>query len=176
MRGYNKLSDPVVSGVMRFSKNAAMAVQQPNGTWADISLEELLALDATTNVETLAAARTLTADDSGKTLFLGLADGFTVTLPAPAAGLNFEFIVSVAPTTAYILTTDSGADVMIVEVDELTKTVGTEDGVYDDNADTLNFVASTAVVGDRVKMLSDGTSWFVHGLVNAIGAVTTSTT
>ena len=49
------------------------------------------------------------------------------------------------------------------------------DGPYDANADTFNFVANIAVVGDRVKMVSDGTSWYYIGQTNADGGVTTST-
>ena len=126
-------------------------------------------------VETLTAARTVTAVDNGTTFFLGLAGGFTVTLPAPAAGLRFKFIVSVAPTTAYIIVTNGGADIMIGGINEL-EVDTTEDGPYDANADTFNFVASVAVVGDWVEMISDGTSWYYTGQTNADGGVTTSTT
>lgn len=127
------------------------------------------------SVETLAAAKTLTADNNGMTYFLGLAGGFTVTLPAPAAGLRFKFIVSVAPTTAYVIVTNGGADIMIGGVNEL-EVDTTNDGPYDANADTFNFVANVAVVGDYVEMISDGTSWYYNGQTNADGGVTTSTT
>lgn len=127
------------------------------------------------SVETLSAAKTLTSADDGKTFFLGLAGGFTVTLPAPAAGMKFKFIVSVAPTTAYVITTNGGADIMIGGINELEVDTA-DDGPYDDNADTLNFVASVAVKGDFVEMVSDGTSWYFSGQTNADGGVTTSTT
>ena len=127
------------------------------------------------SVETVAATNIITAAESGKTFFLALAGGFTSTLPAPAAGLNYRFVVAVAPTTAYVIATNAGADIMIGGVNEL-ETDTTEDGPYDDNADTFNFVANTAVVGDWVDFVSDGTSWFFNGQVKADGAVTTSTT
>ena len=126
-------------------------------------------------VEVVAATNIITAAESGKTFFLADAGGFTSTLPAPAAGLNFRFIVSVSPTTAYIIATNAGADIMIGGVNEL-ETDTTEDGPYDDNADTFNFVANVALVGDWVDFVSDGTSWFFNGQVKADGAVTTSTT
>lgn len=127
------------------------------------------------SVETLIAARALTADDNGKTFLLGLAGGFPVTLPAPAAGMRFKFIVSVAPTTAYVITTNGGDNIMIGGVNELEVDTA-DDGPYSANADTLNFVASVAVVGDFVEMFSDGTSWYFNGQTNADGGITLSTT
>ncbi len=130
--------------------------------------------NASGSAEVLAAAKTLDADDNGKTFFLGLAGGFTVTLPSPVLGYEVEFIVSVAPTTAYVIATASGADVMVVGINELEVDTA-DDGPYDDNADTLNFVASTAVVGDRVKFKCDGTKWYGIGQTNADGGITTAT-
>ncbi len=127
------------------------------------------------SVEVLAAAKTLTSDDNGKTFFLGLAAGFTVTLPAPSAGCRFKFVVSVAPTTAYVIATNGGADILIGGVNELEVDTG-DDGPYDDNADQIDFVASVAVVGDYVEMISDGTSWYFTGQTNADGGITTATT
>lgn len=132
-------------------------------------------IGGTGSVETLTAAKTLVAADSGTTYFLGLAGGFTVTLPAPTAGMTFKFIVSVAPTTAYVITTNGGSDIMIGGINELEVDTA-DDGPYDADADTLNFVASVAVVGDWVEMISDGTSWYFTGQTNADGGVTTSTT
>jgi hypothetical protein len=45
------------------------------------------------------AARTLTADDHGAIVCFHAAAGFTVTLPAPAPGLLFEFQVTVSATS-----------------------------------------------------------------------------
>ena len=43
-------------------------------------------------METLTAATTLTAADSGRTYLIS-GTGYTVTLPAPHAGFNVKFIV-----------------------------------------------------------------------------------
>lgn len=125
--------------------------------------------------EVLTAAKTLVAGDSGKTFYLNLAGGFTVTLPAPLLGLNFEFIVKTAPTTAYIIATSGGANIMCGGVNELEVDTG-DDGPYDTDADVLNFVASVAVQGDFVQMRCDGTNWYFYGQTNADGGVTTATT
>jgi hypothetical protein len=40
------------------------------------------------------------------------------------------------------------------------------------NEDTISWVASTALVGDWVEVVSDGTSWFVSGQSGATGGIT----
>ena len=129
----------------------------------------------TAAVEVVTTTNVITAAESGTTFFLNLAGGFTSTLPAPAAGLYFKFIISTSPTTAYIIGTNAGADIMIGGINELEIDTNS-DGPYDANADTFNFVANIAVVGDWVEFISDGTSWFFTGQTNADGGVTTSTT
>jgi len=125
-------------------------------------------------VETLITTKAVSATESGKTFFLDLAAGFTTTLPAPAIGLRYKFIVKTAPTTAYIINTPT-ANIMVVSVNEL-ETDTTEDGPSDDDADTFNFVANVALPGDFVDVYCDGTKWYLLGQSRADGAVTTSTT
>ena len=48
----------------------------------------------------------------------------------------------------------------------------TNDGPYDSSADTLTFVGGTAVLGDFVYMISDGSYFYVSGQANADGGVT----
>lgn len=134
-----------------------------------------LALRDVSQGEVVITTNVIVADESGKTFFLSLAAGFTSTLPAPALGLKFKFVVAIAPTTAYIITTNGGDDIIIGGVNEL-EVDTSDDGPYDDNADTVNFVASVAAVGDYIEMESDGTSWYFHGQTNLDGGVTTSTT
>lgn len=125
--------------------------------------------------ETVITTNVILAAESPKVFFLDLVGGFTSTLPAPAAGLFFKFVVKTAPTTAYIIATNAGADIMIGGVNE-NEVDTSDDGPYDANADTFNFVASVAAVGDYVEMVSDGTSWYYVGQTNLDGGVTTSTT
>lgn len=124
--------------------------------------------------ETVITTRVLTAVDNGKTFFLGLVGGFTITLPlisTLAAGWRCKFFVSVAPTTAYIIianTTD--LDKMSGAVYEASGGVG--DAETAATADQMNFVASTAVIGDYAEVITDGTSWFGSMHVNAAGGGT----
>lgn len=136
---------------------------------------ELQASNSNNLAEIVATTNVITAAETGTTFFLNLAGGFTSTLPAPALGLRYRFIVMTAPTTNYVIATNGGANIMVVSVNEL-ETDTTEDGPSDDDADTLNFVANVALPGDYVDVFCDGTKWYALGQTRADGAVTTSTT
>jgi len=119
---------------------------------------------------TLTAATTLTAADNGATFFLGTAGGFDITLPPLAtAPFHCEFVVLVAPTTAYTLT-GATADKIVGHV--LSASGAAEDTETTAGGDVVNFVASTAVIGDRVTLDMDGTLYLVNGKCAAAGGIT----
>ena len=120
------------------------------------------AADTSAKYEVVTTTNVIGADENGKTFFLSLVGGFTSTLPAPALGLEFWFYVKTAPTTAYIITTNAGADIMYGMM--LERAGGA--GVAGAGRDTFNFVASQAIIGDWVKFVSDGTNWYYHGMVD----------
>ena len=125
-------------------------------------------------VEDVTATNVITAAESGKTFFLNSATEFVSTLPAPAAGLNYTFIVKAAPSGAnYTVVTNGGADIMIGMV-----TCATADdlGQYDANADVITFVGGASIVGDWVRVISDGTSWYFSGASHVAEGITSGTT
>ena len=64
--------------------------------------------------EVVTATNVIAAAESGTTFFLNAATEFVSTLPAPAAGLNFRFIVSAAPSGAsYTVVTTSSSNIII---------------------------------------------------------------
>ncbi len=121
--------------------------------------------------ESVITTNVITPGETGKTFLLDLVGGFTSTLPAPADGLNYKFIVKTAATTAYIITTNGGDNILqgafLDIVGELVPITA---------QDTLNFVASTALAGDRLEVESDGTSWFCWAFSKADGGITVSVT
>jgi len=126
-----------------------------------------MAADNSANVEVVTAANVITAAESGTTYFLNHATGFASTLPAPAAGLRYKFVVTTQPTSGNdTIVTDSGDNVIegMADVDSTL--------VLAANEDTINLVASTCIVGDWVEVVSDGTSWFVSGASGATGGIT----
>lgn len=59
------------------------------------------------------STRTLTAADSGKTFVLNLAAGIAVTLPPPAVGMEFSFIIGTTFTGAATIKSASGSHIMV---------------------------------------------------------------
>lgn len=141
----------------------------------DLAVTGTTSLGATTSklaAETVIATNVITAAESGTVFFLSAATEFVSTLPAPAAGLNFSFVVAAAPSGAnYTVVTDASANIIIGKgfaADGNAGDTGTTD-------DTISFVSAQAVVGDRVDVVSDGTSWFAYGF-SAVPAGITFTT
>ena len=117
--------------------------------------------------ETIGAARTLTAKDSGKVfqLITSGTDGAAISLPAPEDGLNFTFVVGAAFATT---------DWTIVSATNVTEGNVLVAGAHvaGVNENTVSFVASAESIGDYVQYISDGTSWFVSGSGVTTGSIT----
>lgn len=130
------------------------------------------AADESANVEIVTATNVIAAAESGATFYLNAAGGFTSTLPAPAAGMRFRFIVKTAPTTAYIITTNAGANILYGMMEERAGTAGVAGAARD----TFNFVANNAIIGDWVEFYSDGTNFYYHGMVDVSAGNTVAVT
>jgi len=128
------------------------------------------AADNSANIEVVTAANVITAAESGKTFIIKHATGFKSTLPAPATGLRFSFIIDTPPTTGNHTIVTNGTTqkvlkgLVLVSADEVgdTSTGGT----------TLTFVANQAVAGDRVDMICDGTVWYFKGFATVTAGLT----
>jgi hypothetical protein len=129
-----------------------------------------LVKDAT---EVVAATNVIAATETGTTFFLNHATEFVSTLPAPAAGLNFKFIVTGAPSGAsYTIVTNSSANIIKGNV------VTSEDAAGDfetSGGDTITFVDGQAVAGDMVELHCDGTNWFAYGRSKVAAGITITT-
>ena len=122
---------------------------------------------------TLTAATTLTEVDSGKTIFLNSTTEFAVTLPKPKGGLNFTFVVKAAPSGAsYTIATDSAQSIMYGQIYTTNVTASSDADYNIIAASTITFTDSIAVVGDSVKLISDGTYWYVKGFCSTYNAIT----
>jgi hypothetical protein len=120
-------------------------------------------------VTTLTAASTLTVAQSNTIFFLSSATEFVTTLPAPAAGLMYTFIVGAAPSGAsYTIVTTSSANIIKGQAVNAAGVAG-DTGTADD---TISFVDAQAVAGDQVTVISDGTSWFAKAFCAVAAGVT----
>ena len=121
--------------------------------------------------EDLTETTSLTPGDSGKVFFLNSSTEFTVTLPSVAdagAGFNCKFIVKAAPDGAnYVVSSASSSDYVLGSVDTgADSTADTSDGT-----DTqINFIDGSAVAGDWVKLVCDGSAWYIVGGLGKVAA------
>jgi hypothetical protein len=150
-----------VDGDLLISKSGRMAIRHPGGTMSYNTPE----------FEVLNTTRTVLANESGKTFLLNLAGGFVTTLPPVAFGLKFNFIVQTAPTSAYTIVTDASANV-IVGLQMSAAAAGGDTGTTDD---TISFVASQAVAGDKVELVSDGVKWYAYAVTKVLAGLTFTT-
>ena len=124
------------------------------------------------NAEILTGTRTVSASENGKTFFLNSATEFVTTLPSPAIGLKFRFIVKAAPSGAsYTIVTASSANIFAGSIASSDLDAAGDAG-FDDDGDTITFVDSKAVAGDWVEVESDGTVWYVSGQSKVFDGVT----
>lgn len=125
--------------------------------------------------EVVAATNAIAAAESGSTFFLNSATEFVSTLPPPALGLRFTFVVAAAPSGAsYTIVTDSSANIILGHVLTSQDAGGTADSETS-GGDTISFVDGKAVVGDRVDLECDGTNWFARCSSKVFDAITITT-
>lgn len=120
---------------------------------------------STAPVVSLSAATTLTAAQSGSIVALTGIVGFAVTLPSPAAGLNYLFVVQdLFGTTDWVITS-AAADMYgtVMELSTAQLVAG---------ATTINLELATDTIGDWIELFSDGTNWYVRGAMAQALSVT----
>ncbi len=125
------------------------------------------------NAEVVITTNVIAAAENGRTYYLSLAAGFTSTLPAPALGLKFKFIVKTAPTGApYVITTNASGNVLFGMMVERAGGVG----VAGTARDTFNFIHTQSIPGDWVEFESDGTNWYYRGMTDVSAGSTVAAT
>lgn len=148
-------------------------------TTATLTSPILTTPTGTTATEVVTATNVIAAAESGTTYFLNSTVEFVSTLPAPAAGVNFTFIVTAAPSGASytIVTAQSGSACEIIVGHVLTSDVYTDSAVDADSektlgATTISFVDSKAVIGDKCFVISDGTNWYASAMCANVDGIT----
>jgi hypothetical protein len=129
-----------------------------------------MAADNSANIETVVTTNVISAGESGKTFFLDLAGGFASTLPVPAAGLRFTFIVKTAPTSGNYTIVTNGTTQKVLK--GLVCVAADAVGDVSAGGTTASFVGNQALPGDRVDMICDGTIWYMKGFVQVTAGLT----
>ena len=124
-------------------------------------------LDASIDYKALSADTTLTASESGKVLLLD-AVGEAITLPAPAAGLNYKFLCTVTTaTTDWTITAPTAVIYGSAQVAGAVIAASAES--------VITLVVAKFLPGDWVYLESDGTNWYVEGsVVTTVGLTFTA--
>lgn len=200
---WRKFTNAIVEKVLRMGRGAVIQVTNANGTVSTISLTELAKLDGLTatvpelnilagvtataaeinmaadnsaNTEIVTATNVIAAAESGSTYFLNSATEFVSTLPLPALGLRFSFLVSAAPSGAdYTIVTNGSANIIKGRVLSSDLNAASDGDLETSGGDTISFVSAKAVAGDRVDLISDGTNWFAEGSCSVFDAITITT-
>jgi len=129
-----------------------------------------MAADISANVEVVTATNIITAAESGKTFFLDAVAGFASTLPAPAAGLKFTFIVKTAPTSNGYTIVTNGTTQKVLK--GLVLAAADAAGDVSAGGTTATLVANQALPGDRIDMACDGTIWYMVGYTQVAAGIT----
>ena len=130
--------------------------------------------------ELVGAARTLTADDSGKEFYLESTGGaFSITLPTGAGvedGVNYKFLVQEnSPTGA--ITIAAGSAIVFGRVTETEVDTGDDGpGSSADGATGVSnvIIGTAALQGDFIELDAYDGEWYLNGKSGKDGTVTTS--
>lgn len=124
-------------------------------------------------IEEVSAAKTIEVHDCG-TIFVLTGNSYTLTLPdAAAAGKGWwcKFVCGADVATGNIVIDSGASDTVELVAANAAGGAMTLDG----GTDKINIVASSAIKGDQVELVCDGTSlWMATGLTGVAAALTTA--
>lgn len=147
--------------------NRVKVIPGGSGT-AEVVLQETSGAGA---AEVVIATNVILAAESGRTFYLNAATEFVSTLPAPALGLRFTFIVAAAPSGAdYTVVTNGAAEIIIGKVHSAAGDAGDVENTA--GGTTITFAGGQAVAGDRVDIESDGTNWYAVCFASVAAGIT----
>jgi len=131
-------------------------------------------------IQSVGATRVLLAEESGSLCLFDDAAGHVYTLPAPVAGMRFEFLVTVAVTSnAHKMITDAGTTLLLGGIIMGDVTVATSGDYFEANGSThvaLSAAGTTTggLLGERYQVTCiSGTQWVIEGVCHGAGTLAT---
>tara|TARA_R100000656_G_scaffold2639_3_gene4347 strand:+ start:6868 stop:7287 length:420 start_codon:yes stop_codon:yes gene_type:complete len=128
---------------------------------------------STSGVKTVSSDASLVPADSGKTILMGT-NGVDITLPSAAAGMEFQIIQTGDYDTAVCTVVQASATEDFYGA-LYGSTQGESAGTDADVAAAANTkitFAAGSLKGDRVRLVSDGTGWYVEAFAQVYNAIT----
>ena len=129
-------------------------------------------------IDGVGATRTLLADESDALCLFDRAAGVVYTLPAPVAGMQFEFSATVAVTSnAYKVVTNSASVFIVGSVTAGSLTVADSGDVFQANGTThraISMAGSTTggLVGGSIRLTAiSSTQWVISGDIVGSGTL-----
>ena len=116
------------------------------------------------NVVNLATTYQVLASDSGKVFTIDQDATFVITLPSDQEGLNYKFILTDAGSGEVHITSGASNGIKGFSMDPTTG-VNLIDNVL------VEIAASTAVIGDTVELVNDGTTWWCKSFSSATNGI-----
>jgi PPE-repeat protein len=116
-------------------------------------------------VAVIGAATNLTAADTGRTFIVSKAAAYAITLPAAAPGLNYTFISGAVAANLVSIGAASAATIIYGTWRQISGVATVSGGTA-----TVNFTA-TSVIGDEIRIMSDGMDWYVKGDSGVAGGI-----
>ncbi len=132
-------------------------------------------------IQGVGATRQLTAAESGALCLLDRAAGIVYTLPTPVAGMQFEFLATVAVTSnAYKVITKTIASQFIVGGIIMGDVTVAQSGDYFEADGTTHVAISEdgatkgGLLGDHFVLIAISTTqWAIHGVTHGAGTLAT---
>ena len=124
-------------------------------------------------IKTVTADATLIPADSGKTILMG-ANGVDITLPSAAIGLELQIIQTADYDTAVCTIVQAAAseDFYGAVYGSTQGENAATDADVGASANTKITFSSASLKGDRVRLVSDGTGWYVEAFVQNYAGIT----
>ena len=126
----------------------------------------------------LGTTRTLTAAESGSLVLFDTAAGLVVTLPAPVAGMVFEFSVTIDGTGSYSIDTDAATTFLNGAITGVSTTAGGADTFEADGSSIVSCDFDSTTTGEHIGTYAkfvaiSSTVWAVSGTAAGTGTMAT---
>ena len=115
-------------------------------------------------VTNITAAKVVTVEESGKIFTIDQDAAFTITLPSDKAGLHYTFILTDAGSNDVKIDGGSSNAMKGWAFDPTT-------GINAVDNNMVKFASGTAVIGDKIHLENDGTSWLVAAWSGATNGI-----